>query len=163
ASGATGAPTPASRDLRRPNPVIPHGGAAAVPPAPRGLTPPPGPVRHALTPANAWPRPPAPAPPPVTAPAPVTAPPSAPPPAPPPDPRARAGDARPDPGQRLASSSRAGPRARDRAGARDRAAVRSGARPAGPRIPPRPGRSRPARAGRDRLPRPPAARRGRGR
>lgn len=83
ASGATGAPTPASRDLRRPNPVIPHGGAAAVQPAPRGLTPAPGPVRHALTPANAWLRPPAPAPAPVPAPvtAPVSAPPSAPAPA----------------------------------------------------------------------------------
>ena len=62
-------------DLRRPNRVIPHGGfAAAEPPAPRGLTPAPGPARRTLTPANAWLRP-APAPEPV--PVPVPAPPSA--------------------------------------------------------------------------------------
>lgn len=53
---------------RRPNTVIPHGGfATAQPPRPR-LTPAPGPVRHSLTPANAWLRPAA-SPPPEAAPA----------------------------------------------------------------------------------------------
>lgn len=67
---------PAARaDLRRPNPVIPHGGfsaASAAPPARPGLTPAPGSGRT-LTPANAWlqPRPlaPEPAPPPPSPPA----------------------------------------------------------------------------------------------
>lgn len=48
--------TPVRRDLRRPNTPIPHGGFARSEPEPArpGLTPAPGPVRHALTPANAW-------------------------------------------------------------------------------------------------------------
>lgn len=48
--------TPVRRDLRRPNPVIPHGGAA-LNETPGGLTPAPGPVRRTLTPASAWLRP----------------------------------------------------------------------------------------------------------
>lgn len=50
---------------RRPNPVIPHGGQTT----PSRLTAAPGPVRHGLTPANAWMRPPA-------APAPAATPPA---------------------------------------------------------------------------------------
>ncbi len=86
---------PERADLRRPNRVIPHGGAAAVTPRP-GLTPAPGGHRSALTPANAWLRPsPAPAatpvidtPPPAPAPSrmappPAPAPAAAPPPPPP--------------------------------------------------------------------------------
>lgn len=82
-------PAAARTDLRRPNPVIPHGGfAASEPAAPRGLAPAPGPARRTLTPANAWlqPRPvaPEPAPVPVSAPAAVPVPPpSAPTPRPP--------------------------------------------------------------------------------
>jgi hypothetical protein len=46
------------RGSRRPNRVIPHGGApVALPPPPRGLTPAPGESRRTLTPANAWMRP----------------------------------------------------------------------------------------------------------
>ncbi|SFS76851.1 hypothetical protein [Brevundimonas viscosa] len=63
-------------DLRRPNRVIPHGGAAAV--RRPGLAPAPAPVRRTLTPASAWLRPapaPTPAPPPAPAPAPATQPP----------------------------------------------------------------------------------------
>lgn len=79
-AAAPAASGPPRRDLRRPNPVIPHGGAAATAPAPTrpGLTPAPGSGRT-LTPANAWMRraatPPEPAmPPPVSlAPAPVPA------------------------------------------------------------------------------------------
>lgn len=74
----------ARRDVRRPNPVIPHGGVAATEAAPRGLTPAPGPVRRTLTPANAWLRPAAPPAPSTPAPvAPTAAPPAAPPPPPP--------------------------------------------------------------------------------
>lgn len=73
---------PARRDLRRANPVIPHGGVAAPEQPPRGLTPAPGPVRRTLTPANAWLRPraaaPEPAPAPVMAPPPAPTPPAAP-------------------------------------------------------------------------------------
>jgi len=64
-------PTPVRRDARRPNPVIPHGGAVAGDPAPNRLTPAPGPVRRTLTPANAWLRPAAPPPEPAPVPAPV--------------------------------------------------------------------------------------------
>lgn len=64
-------PAPVRRDARRPNPVIPHGGAAAREPAPNRLTPAPGPVRRSLTPANAWLRPAAPPPETVLAPAPA--------------------------------------------------------------------------------------------
>lgn len=78
--------TPARRDLRRPNPVIPHGGlpaSAASSPARPGLTPAPGSGRT-LTPANAWlqprPLPPesAPAPPPPASVMAVATPPPAP-------------------------------------------------------------------------------------
>jgi hypothetical protein len=75
----TAAAEPARRDLRRPNRVIPHGGAARP-----GLTPAPGAARRTLTPASAWlhpqpapavqPTPPAPAPPAQPAPAPAPAP-----------------------------------------------------------------------------------------
>ena len=75
-------PASASRDLRRPNPVIPHGGATRAEATPRGLTPAPGPARRTLTPANAWLRP---SPPPEPAPAPAVA--VAPTPAAPPSPR----------------------------------------------------------------------------
>jgi hypothetical protein len=106
AAAAAAAPaTPGRRDLRRPNPVIPHGGfAAAPPPAARpGLTPAPG-AGRTLTPANAWMQPaapPPPAPPPPGAPAaPASAPVHlAPPPAPAPRPRATP-DYLPDPGGR---------------------------------------------------------------
>ena len=74
------------RDVRRPNPVIPHGGVGAIEAAPRGLTPAPGPVRRTLTPANAWLRPAA--PPPAPAPAPAPAAPAASETAPPPPPPA---------------------------------------------------------------------------
>lgn len=67
-------PAPLSRAARRPNPVIPHGGAAARDPAPNRLTPAPGPVRRTLTPANAWLRPAPPAPEPAPVPAPVASP-----------------------------------------------------------------------------------------
>lgn len=78
-------PTPVRRDVRRPNPVIPHGGAAAGDPAPNRLTPAPGPARRTLTPANAWLQPAPPAPEPVPAPAIAMAPPRVEqPPAPPP-------------------------------------------------------------------------------
>ena len=77
-------PTPVRRDVRRPNPVIPHGGAAAGDPAPNRLTPAPGPVRRTLTPANAWLRPAA--PPPEPAPVTALAPPSPAQPSPPPRP-----------------------------------------------------------------------------
>lgn len=63
-------PAPTRRDLRRPNPVIPHGGFAVDEPAPPRLTAAPGPVRRSLTPANAWMRPTA-APPPDPMPAPA--------------------------------------------------------------------------------------------
>ena len=78
------------RDVRRPNPVIPHGGFAAPEAPARGLTPAPGPARRTLTPANAWLRPaqPQPAPQPPSAPAP-RAPVAEPPPPPPPPPPAR--------------------------------------------------------------------------
>ncbi|GAA0869017.1 hypothetical protein GCM10009116_08530 [Brevundimonas basaltis] len=59
--------TPVRRDMRRPNPVIPHGGVAARDPAPNRLTPAPGPARRSLTPANAWLQPAAPAPEPAPA------------------------------------------------------------------------------------------------
>jgi hypothetical protein len=64
----TAAASPARRDLRRPNTVIPHGGFAAATPAPTrpGLTPAPGSGRT-LTPANAWMQPAAPPPEPVMA------------------------------------------------------------------------------------------------
>ena len=56
--------SPIRRDLRRPNPVIPHGGtvsnATAAPSRP-GLTPAPG-LRRTLTPASDWTNPVAPAP-----------------------------------------------------------------------------------------------------
>lgn len=68
-------PVPAGRELRRPNPVIPHGGAAPAP-APSGLTPAPGPARRTLTPANAWLRPAAPPPEPAPAPTVAMAPPA---------------------------------------------------------------------------------------
>lgn len=76
--GAALAPAEVRSDLRRPNRVIPHGGARTPPPA--GLTPAPGGPRSALTPANAWMRP---APLPTVAPdlAPEPAPPAPPPPA----------------------------------------------------------------------------------
>ena len=54
---------PGRPDLRRPNPVIPHGGTTAPPTRP-GLTPAPG-ARRTLTPANAWLQPVAPQPQPV--------------------------------------------------------------------------------------------------
>lgn len=69
--------TPVRRDARRPNPVIPHGGAAARDPAPNGLTPAPGQARRTLTPANAWLQPAAPAAEPAPAPAAVMTPPPA--------------------------------------------------------------------------------------
>jgi hypothetical protein len=83
APAAAAAPAgPARRDLRRPNPVIPHGGfASAEPPAARpGLTPAPG-ARRTLTPANAWMQPAAPPPEPVMS-APVSPAPAPPRPAP---------------------------------------------------------------------------------
>lgn len=102
-AAAPAASGPPRRDLRRPNSVIPHGGAAATAPAPTrpGLTPAPGSGRT-LTPANAWMRraatPPEPAMPPAVslapAPAPVPAP-AAPRPAP-----ILAPDYLPDPGGR---------------------------------------------------------------
>lgn len=102
-AAAPAASAPPRRDLRRPNSVIPHGGAAATAPAPTrpGLTPAPGSGRT-LTPANAWMRraatPPEPAMPPAVslapAPAPVPAP-AAPRPAP-----ILAPDYLPDPGGR---------------------------------------------------------------
>lgn len=58
--GGPAASTPVRRDVRRPNPVIPHGGAAVRDPAPNRLTPAPGPARRSLTPANAWLQPAAP-------------------------------------------------------------------------------------------------------
>jgi len=64
-------PAPAARNLRRPNPVIPHGGAAGPEAPPRGLAPAPGPARRTLTPANAWLRPSAPPTELVSAPAPT--------------------------------------------------------------------------------------------
>lgn len=79
--------TPVRRDARRPNPVIPHGGAAARDPAPNGLIPAPGPARRTLTPANAWLQPAAPAAEPAPASAAVMPPPPAPRPAAPPPPR----------------------------------------------------------------------------
>ncbi|MBX9460935.1 MAG: hypothetical protein KL785_07420 [Brevundimonas sp.] len=90
--GAPAVPTTVRRDIRRPNPVIPHGGAAARDAAPNRLTPAPGPARRTLTPANAWLQPAAPAPETAPASAAVMAPPSAaptpaPPPPPPPPPR----------------------------------------------------------------------------
>lgn len=72
-------PTPVRRDARRPNPVIPHGGAAVRDPAPNRLTPAPGPARRTLTPANAWLQPTAPAPAPATTAPPPPAQPSPPP------------------------------------------------------------------------------------
>ena len=51
------AATPGERVARRPNPVIPHGGMAAVPLPRPGLTPAPGGIPGRLTPANAWMRP----------------------------------------------------------------------------------------------------------
>lgn len=87
-------PAPARTDLRRPNTVIPHGGfAASEPPAPRRLSPAPGPARRTLTPANAWLQPAA--VPPEPAPAPVPPAPSAPTPQPSPGP-----DYLPDQGRR---------------------------------------------------------------
>jgi len=87
-------PAPARTDLRRPNTVIPHGGfAASEPPAPRRLSPAPGPARRTLTPANAWLQPAA--VPPEPAPAPVPPAPSAPAPQPSPGP-----DYLPDQGRR---------------------------------------------------------------
>lgn len=86
--GAPAAATPVRRDVRRPNPVIPHGGATARDPAPSRLTPAPGPARRTLTPANAWLRPSRPAPEPAAPPAVATVPvPASQPPAPPPPPR----------------------------------------------------------------------------
>lgn len=83
-SGAVPAPagapaTPDRRDLRRPNPVIPHGGFTSAPPATArpGLTPAPGAPRT-LTPANAWLRPAAAPPPEPAMPAPAMAAPAAP-------------------------------------------------------------------------------------
>ena len=95
-------PAAARTDLRRPNPVIPHGGfATAEPTAPSPLTPAPGPARRTLTPANAWlqprPAPPEPAPAPISAPAAAVAP--LPPTAPAPRP-ARGPDYLPDQGRR---------------------------------------------------------------
>lgn len=55
---------PIRRDLRRPNPVIPHGGTtsnATAAPTRSGLTPAPG-LRRTLTPASDWTTPVAPAP-----------------------------------------------------------------------------------------------------
>lgn len=51
------AAAPGQRVARRPNPVIPHGGMAAVPLPRPGLTPAPGGTPGRLTPANAWMRP----------------------------------------------------------------------------------------------------------
>lgn len=84
--GGPADPTPVRRDVRRPNPVIPHGGAAARDPAPNRLTPAPGPARRTLTPASAWLRPAAPPPEAAPAPAVAMAPPPAPRPANPPPP-----------------------------------------------------------------------------
>lgn len=87
--GPAAAAIPVRRDVRRPNPVIPHGGAAARDPAPNRLTPAPGPARRTLTPANAWLRPSRPAPEPAAPPAVATVPvPASTPPAPPPPPPA---------------------------------------------------------------------------
>jgi len=104
-------PAPARTDLRRPNPVIPHGGfAASPPPAPSRLTPAPGPARRTLTPANAWlqPRPasPEPAPAPPAAPGMASPPPRA---APPPTPGPeylpdRGGRAQPAPAEAVYSA-----------------------------------------------------------
>jgi len=87
---APASPPAAQRaDVRRPNPVIPHGGFTTAQPVSHGLTPAPGPARRTLTPANAWlrpaPMPAAPAPAPA---APVMAPAVAPTPPPPPPPPA---------------------------------------------------------------------------
>lgn len=100
-----GQPQDVRRDVRRPNPVIPHGAFAAPEAAPRGLTPAPGPARRTLTPANAWLRPAQPARAPAAAPAPVpsapaAASPSAPPPPPPPPPARSAPEYLPDQGGR---------------------------------------------------------------
>lgn len=87
--GRPAEPAPVRRDVRRPNPVIPHGGAAASDPAPNRLTPAPGPARRTLTPANAWLQPAAPTPGPAPAvtmaPSPAQPPPSPPPPRPAPE------------------------------------------------------------------------------
>ena len=61
---AAAPPSPIRRDLRRPNPVIPHGGPASTAnaaPTRSGLTPAPG-LRRTLTPASDWTNPVAPAP-----------------------------------------------------------------------------------------------------
>lgn len=83
--GRPAEPAPVRRDTRRPNPVIPHGGAAALDPAPNRLTPAPGPARRTLTPATAWLQPTAPAPAPPVAMVPSPPPPAAPPPRPGPE------------------------------------------------------------------------------
>ncbi len=75
--GAPDPSAPVRRDIRRPNPVIPHGGVAMRDPAPSRLTPAPGPARRTLTPANAWLQPSPPAAQPVPAPAAAMAPPPA--------------------------------------------------------------------------------------
>lgn len=98
-AAAPAASGPPRRDLRRPNPVIPHGGAAATAPAPTrpGLTPAPGSGRT-LTPANAWMRR-APTPPEPAMPSPVSLAPAPGPAAPRPAP-VLAPDYLPDPGGR---------------------------------------------------------------
>lgn len=67
------------RELRRPNRVIPHGGAAGM--RSPALTPAPVPARRTLTPANAWLRP-SPAAPEAPSPSPAVSPASPPPPRP---------------------------------------------------------------------------------